>query len=164
MRNKILIAFFSHSGNTRKIALEIKEKVGGDILELRPSKPYPREYNKVVSQAKSEIKIDYTPELISFDNDIQMYDIVFIGAPNWWNTVVPPVKSFLRQHDLSGKIIIPYCTHGGGGVGQIFRTIENECKESIIKKGWSTYGDGSSKTGKLITEWINEIGGISHEI
>lgn len=157
MRDKILIAFFSHSGNTRKIALEIKEKVGGDILELRPSNPYPREYNKVVSQAKSEIKIDYTPELISFDNDIQMYDIVFIGSPNWWNTVAPPVKSFLRQHDLSGKIVIPFCTHGGGGQGSIFSDIAKECNNSTVKKGFVIYGNDGSKAEKMITDWLDDL-------
>jgi flavodoxin len=164
MKEKVLVVFYSHSGNTKKIAEAIQNKVGGDIFRIEPVQPYPKDYNNVVKQAKNEIKVDYAPELISYGDDIQMYDIVFIRSPNWWNTVAPPVKSFLRQQNLSGKKIIPFCTHGGGGVGEVFTTIQNECKESIIKKGWSTYGDGSSKTGKLITEWINEIGGVSHEI
>ncbi len=157
MKDKILIAYYSHSGNTSKIAEIIHRKVGGDILRIEPTNPYPRNYNRVVEQAKKEIKSGYAPEIQLQIGDMDSYDKIFIGSPNWWNTMAPPVKSFLLKNDLSGKIVIPFCTHGGGGNGSMFSDMAKECNDSTIKKGFAIYGDGGSKAEKMITDWLNEL-------
>lgn len=163
MKKNVLIVFFSHSGSTRKIAEEIEKSVGGDLLDLKVVKDYPREYKELVKQAKEEIKIDFTPELIPCFIDFSDYDIVFIGSPNWLNTVAPPVKSFLRNNNFTGKIIIPFCSHGGGGEGSVFSTIEMESKNVVMKSDLSIYGDGRGKLDKLIEKWIDKNGGIFNE-
>lgn len=158
MKDKSLIVYYSHSGNTSKIAEIIHKKVGGDILRIEPIKPYPKEYNRVVDQAKKEISSGYIPELKLHIDDIELYNKIFIGSPNWWNTIAPPVKSFLLQYDLSNKIVAPFCTHGGGGKGNVFSAIAKECNDSTIKKGFAIYGDGGSKVEKMITAWLDELG------
>lgn len=158
MKDKSLIVYYTHSGNTSKIAEIIHKKVGGDIFRIEPSKPYPKDYNSVVKQSKKEINAGYIPELELHIDDIDSYNKVFVGSPNWCNTIAPPVRSFLLQNDLSDKIIIPFCTHGGGGQGKVFSDIAKECNDSTLKKGFAIYGDGGSKAEKMITEWLNELG------
>lgn len=157
MKDKILIVYYSHSGNTSKIAEIIHKNVGGDILRIEPINPYPKNYTRVVEQAKKEINSDFIPELNLQIDDIESYNKIFIGSPNWWNTMAPPVKSFLLQYDLSSKIMIPFCTHGGGGKGRIFSDIIRECNESTVKDGFAIYGDGGSKADKMIIDWLNEL-------
>ncbi len=158
MKDKSLIVYYSHSGNTSKIAEIIHKKVDGDISRIEPINPYPRDYNRVVDQAKKEIKSGYIPDLQLHIDDINSYNKIFIGSPNWWNTIAPPVKSFLLQYDLSGKVVIPFCTHGGGGQGCIFSDIAKKCNNSTIKKGFAIYGNGGSKAEKMIANWLGELG------
>ena len=100
---KILIAYFSHSGNTREIADQIHKGMGGDIFEIQSVKPYPHDYDAVVQQARQELDSGYKPALKTKFENIRPYDLVFIGYPNWWGTVPAPVRTFLMEYDFSGK-------------------------------------------------------------
>lgn len=86
---------------------------------------------------------------------IDDYKIIFIGTPNWFKTIAPPVVSFLRQHDFTSKIVIPFCTHGGGGFGQIENDISKECPKSIILPGIAVNG---AVTPEEVTNWLETIG------
>ena len=100
---KILVAYFSRSGNTREIASQIHKNVGGDIFEVQAVKPYPSDYNALVKQARQELESGYKPALKTKIENIKSYDLVFIGYPIWWSTFPAPVKTFLSENDLSGK-------------------------------------------------------------
>jgi flavodoxin len=142
MAGHVLVAYFSRSGNTRKIANLIHQQVGGTLHKIQPEEPYPDSYNATVDQAKVEIQAGYKPALRSKLDDIESYDTVFAGSPNWWNTIAPPVATFLSQHDLSGKTIVPFCTHGGGGSGRVGRDIANLCPQSAVPSSFEIYGSG----------------------
>jgi len=114
----IMVAYFSHSGNTREIANLIHKSVGGDIFEVQAQKPYPKEYDAVVKQARHELDSGYKPALKTKIKNIKAYDLIFIGYPSWWSTFPAPVKTFLSEYDLSGKTILPFCTHEGSGLGR----------------------------------------------
>jgi flavodoxin len=118
MAGHVLVAYFSRSGNTRRIANLIQRQVGGTLYEIQPEEPYPDSYHAAVDQAKVEIQAGYKPALRSRLDDTESYDTVFVGSPNWWDTIAPPVATFLSENDLSGKTIVPFCTHGGGGLGR----------------------------------------------
>ena len=156
MEEKVLVVYYSHSGNTKKVAEVIHNKVGGDIFRIEPSESYPANYNKVAEQAKKEIAIGYMPELRSDIDDIASYNKIFVGSPNWWNTIAPPVRTVLLQHDFSNKIVLPFCTHGGGGKGNVFSDIAKESNGSRVKKGFAIYGNGGSNVEKKIADWLNE--------
>jgi flavodoxin len=115
---KVLVVYFSHSGNTREVANQIHEKVGGDILEIRPEEPYPRDYEAVKDRARQELKGNYRPKLKTKVANMEAYDVVFIGYPIWWGTMPMPIAAFLSEYDLSGKTIVPFCTHLGSGLGR----------------------------------------------
>lgn len=83
------------------------------------------------------------------------YDVVFLGSPNWWGTITPQVSSFLDTYDLSGKTVIPFITHGGGGVQKTIADMTRQCTGCrVVSDGWTGYG---SQTAGL-TDWLKEIG------
>ena len=116
---KPLIVYYSYSGITKRLAEDIALITDGDLRELKPQKTYSFSYNTAVKEARKEIEKGYCPPLIEGTEPIGNSGVIFIGSPNWLKTFAPPVLSFLRKVDLSGKTIIPFCTHGGGGFGRI---------------------------------------------
>lgn len=149
--NRVLIIYYSHSGNTRKIANEIHKVVGGDIVEVQPVKPYPDSYNAVVEQAKRELHSGYKPEIRAAVESLASYDTIFVGSPNWWHTIAPPVITFLSEADVSGKNIIPFVTHGGGGLGRSALDIAELCPSSKILKSLAVYGADVNAAQKWLT-------------
>ena len=138
-----LVIYYSYSGITRRLAEDIALITDGNLRELKPQKPYSFSYNTAVKEARAEIEKGYCPPLLKGAEPIEDTDVIFVGSPNWLKTFAPPVLSFLRSVDLSGKTIIPFCTHGGGGFGRMIEDYKRECKNSIIKDGIALRGDYS---------------------
>ncbi|GAK56317.1 hypothetical protein U27_03279 [Candidatus Vecturithrix granuli] len=158
MAEHILIAYFSHSGNTQKIANLIHREVGGTLHEIQPETPYPNSYNAVVDQAKKEIQAGYKPALQSTLDHVESYDTIFIGSPNWCSTIAPPVATFLSKYDLSDKTIVPFCTHGGGGLGRVEKDIAKLCPQSTILSSFEIYGSGTGSAQAKVSAWLRKIG------
>jgi flavodoxin len=133
--NNILVAYFSHTGNTRVIANQIHENVGGDIFEIVTVDPYPDDYNACVDKAKQEQDDNSRPELATKVENMDSYDVVFVGYPNWWGTMPMAVFTFLEEYDFSGKTIVPFCTHEGSGLGRSVEDIKELCPQSTILEG-----------------------------
>ncbi len=131
---KILVVYFSYSGNTREIANQIHESVGGDIFEIQTVDPYPSNYDAVVKQAKQEKEWGYKPALKTKIENIESYDVIFIGSPIWWGTIPQPVVTFLSEYNLSGKTIVPFCTHAGSGQAQSLRISQNFARNQLFSK------------------------------
>ena len=161
---KILIAYYSHSANTKKladiIAKIIKEESQNtqiDFFYTEPEKAYSPNYSTVLNEAKRDINSGHKPKLKNIIKSIDDYDIVFAGTPNWWNTMAPPLNTFLNSFDFSNKIIMPFCTHGGGGSGSIKRDIEKETKSKQVAKILSVYGSSVMSSESEIRKWIKDI-------
>lgn len=154
---KILVAYFSHSGNTREIADQIHKVVGGDIFEIRSVSPYPNDYDTVVKQARRELDSGYRPELKTKLEGIESYDLIFMGYPNWWGTFPAPVKTFLSEYDLSGKTIVPFCTHGGSGLGRSVSDIAKLCPKSTLLEGIAIWGRDVKTAQDEVSEWLRKI-------
>lgn len=156
-KSKILIVYFSHSGNTRSIAKQIHSRVGGDVLELQTINPYPTDYNTVVRQAKEELASGYKPPLKNKISNIADYDIIFIGTPVWWGTIAPPIATFLSEYDLAGKTIIPFCTHAGSRQGRCFTDIAMVCQNSKIMDGIAISGNAVENAQQELEAWLQKI-------
>lgn len=104
---------------------------------------------------RNEISRGFCPKLIFGNESIDDYQTIFIGTPNWFKTCAPPVMSFLKKHNFTGKTVIPFCTHGGGGFGQIENDIAKECSKSIILPGIAINGTVASEA---VTNWLKTIG------
>ena len=147
-----LVVYYSYSGITRRLAEDIALITDGELRELKLQKPYSFSYNTAVKEVREEIEKGYCPPLTEGAEAIENAEVIFIGSPNWLKTFAPPVLSFLRTVDLSGKTIIPFCTHGGGGLGRMIEDYKKECGNSTIKDGIALKGDYSFDQLKL---WLD---------
>lgn len=150
-----LIVYYSLFETTKNLALEIAKQTGGTIRELIPDKKYSFDYNTACKEARNEISRGFCPKLLSGKESIDDYKTIFIGSPNWFKTFAPPVMSFLRQHNFSGKTVIPFCTHGGGGFSRIEDDIAKECSESIILPGIAVNGIVDPEQ---VASWLDSLG------
>ncbi len=155
---KILIAFFSHSGNTETAANKIKEFTGGDLFKIRTAEPYPADYNEVVDKARKEQNARYRPELTAKVDNMDSYDAVFIGYPNWWATMPMGVYSFLEEYDFAGKTIIPFCTHEGSGLGRSVGDIKKLCPNSEVLEGLAIRGSSVNAARNGVSAWLRKLG------
>lgn len=149
---KLLIAYYSYSGITKRLAEDIALVTDGELRELKPQKPYSFSHNTAVKEARYEIENKHCPPLIEGAEPVGEAEVIFIGSPNWLKSFSPPVLTFLKTVDLSGKILIPFCTHGGGGFGRMMEDYKNECNNSIIKEGLALKGDYSFDE---LQNWLN---------
>lgn len=161
MVGRILIVYYSWSGNTRRVAKAIHEIVGGDIVELEPEEPYPESYNATLERAKREIRSEYRPPLKTKIDGIEVYNVIFVGSPNWWGTIAPPVASFLSQYNLSGKTIAPFFTHGGGGLQRMLDDLKKLCPFSKILPAFTVYGSGGGNLKDRLYRWLKDTGILS---
>jgi flavodoxin len=154
---KILVAFFSHSGNTREIARQIQEATGADAFEIAPVDPYPTDYDAVVDQAKKELNANHRPALKSTGPDLPTYDVIFVGSPNWWSTVAPPVLTFLAAHDLSGKTLVPFITHEGSRQGKSVQDVKRLSPGATVLAGQSFWGSNVKKARDDVRRWLRDL-------
>lgn len=111
---KVLIVYYTWSnGNTEKIAGELQRETRADLEKISMVHPYMGSYEEVVAQGKREVESGFLPEIQPLAHDLSQYEVVAVGTPTWWYTMAPAVKSFFRDHDLSGKEVIFFQTHGG---------------------------------------------------
>ncbi len=157
-KTKILIAYFSWSGNTRGIAKEIQRQTGADIFEISPQKPYSSDYNTVLMEAQEDQHRQARPELNAHVENMEEYGIILLGYPNWWASIPMPVASFLEEYELSGKVIIPFCSHGGGRFGQSLTAIAKLAPDCDIKEGLSVHYSGGSSMPEDVTKWLKSNG------
>ncbi len=152
---KILVVYFSRSNNTRTIAEYIQKNAGGEMFEIVPVKPYPKDYYETTEQAKKEINAGFKPELKTKVKDITKYDIIFVGSPNWWATIAPPVSTFLSSYDLSGKTIIPFMTHEGSGLS--VEAIKKLAPESTVLDGLAIRGSRAKRSEQDVIQWLEKM-------
>lgn len=162
MEDKKLVVFYSYTGHTRYIANIIKEKLNCDILEIKPIKPYSTDYNTVVDQYQNNESAKETPIIEKINIDLNEYSKIIVGTPVWWYTITPPIRTFLKENDLSGKTIIPFATNAGW-LGRTFKEIEDLCPNSNIGKEMNIvftedYNKNDLVTGfEEIEKWISLI-------
>lgn len=154
---KVLVAYYSWGGNTRFAAERIQKLTGGTLFEIKPVKAYPVDYGACVEQAKRECRDEFEPELATKVDDFSKYDVIFVGTPNWWSTMAPPVRSFLSSYDFSGKTVIPFVTHGGGGMARFERDMRKVCPKAVFGKGGAFSGGSIRNAADALSKWVNEV-------
>jgi flavodoxin len=145
----ILIVYLSRTNNTKTIAEFIQQRIGGTILAVELETPYPADYEATVQQVARENDTGYLPPLMTRIDRIEQYDVVFLGFPTWAMQLPPPMKSFLRQHNLAEKTVIPFNTNAGYGPGSTFQTVRDLCARCTVLEGFSTRG-GVERDGQYL--------------
>jgi flavodoxin len=164
-RGKTLIVYFSWGGNTRGIARQIQQQIGGDgsspaaeLFEIELVRPYSTNYNTCLNEAQRDQRQQARPEIKNRVANIAQYDVILLGYPNWWASIPMPIASFLEQYDLSGKTIIPFCSHGGGRFGQSLSAIAKLAPRARMGEGLSVSYSGGSSLPNDITTWLRKNG------
>lgn len=156
--SKILVLYFSMSGNTEKVANIIHDNVGGDIIKLETVEEYPSDYDELVDYAQEEQQENARPELSTKIDDIEAYDIIFLGYPNWWGDMPMPIYTFLEEYDLRKKTIAPFITHGGSGLSNTPENIQGEEPEATVTEGLAIYGSDARDSESDVTNWLTSLG------
>lgn len=155
---KILVVYFSYSGNTKQVAENIQKKLNADIFEIKTVKQYSSDYDTVVDEAQNEQNDNARPELSTTLDHIEQYDTVIIGYPIWWGDMPMAVYTFLDNYDLSGKTIAPFCTNGGSGLSGTDKNIQNEEKEATVLEGLAISDSSIDSSDSEIESWLQECG------
>jgi flavodoxin len=156
-KGKAIVAYYTRTGNTRVIARQIRRAVGADLFEIQTAEPYPEDYEETVAQAQRERDARFRPTLAATVPNLSSYNIVFLGFPIWGMTAPPVIRSFLFQHDLSGKTLVPFITHGGYGVGESLRVVAEHALQAQLLDGFSIEADQERETLWQVTSWLSRV-------
>lgn len=153
-----LVVYFSNSGNTEILANFIHNYIGGDIVALEPTVAYPEDYNDLLDVAQEEQQSDARPEFNDLNIDIDDYDTIFIGYPNWWGDMPMIIYTFFDTYDLSGKTIAPFNTSGGSGLSRTVGTIRELEPDATVTDGFTVLSDNVDNAMSDVEEWIDSLG------
>ena len=153
-----IVADGENYGTTEYVARMIQENVGGDIHLIQTQEPYPTDFDELRDLNHSEMAEDYLPALVESDLDVSGYDTVFIGYPVWATAVPQAVLSFLNEYDLSGKTVVPFCTHDGYGAGSSYNTIREASHATELLDGLAIEAKDVPSAGDMVASWLAQIG------
>lgn len=145
-------------GSTQYVASVIKESTGGDIFEIKTKRTYPGTHEALIEAAREEADAKARPELVSHIKNLQDYDIVFVGFPNWWYDMPMPLYSFFDEYDFSGKTIIPFCTHGGSRFSDAVKTIRSMEQNATVLDGYAIAREDVPESKDDVLKWLGRIG------
>ena len=168
---KCLIAYFSRKdqnyvsgrlvdlkvGNTAVVANMIQKITGGVLFHIESVTAYPKEYTEATEVAKNELRAKARPKLTRQVENMGAYDVIFLGYPNWWGTMPMPVYTFLESYDFCGKIIVPFCTHEGSGMGHSEQDIAKACPKAAVLKGIAILGTSARSADSNVSSWIDQL-------
>ncbi|WP_164084084.1 flavodoxin [Stenotrophomonas maltophilia] len=149
-----VVACFSRSGNTRVVAGLIHRSMPSDLFQVEPAIDYPADYLETVAKARQERDDGVEPALRTRIADIDCYDTVYLGFPIWGETAPPIIRSLLSQHDMSGKTIVPFITHGGYGVGSSLRVLAHRAPNARILEAFVMQADQERRTMESVNAWL----------
>ena len=166
---KTLIAYFSKKGenyvngsivnllvgNTEVAAKMAQVVVGEDLFEIKTVKKYPADYTETTNVAQVEKNQNARPELATHVENMDEYDTIILGYPNWWGTMPMAVFAFLEEYDFTGKTILPYCTHEGSGLGGSEQDIKRVCSTANVEKGLAIHGSSVKSASGQIKSWLS---------
>ena len=163
---KVLVIYYSLTGNTKSIAEMIREKTGGDVFEIETVRNYPADYSGIIEEAKMELETGELPALKKGPPDMSSYDLILVGSPVWWYTVSTPVMRFLTQADFAGRKVSAFCTHEGG-VGKFFPHFKEQAKNAVVLEGLDLYKPRQAEEGevhKALDLWLGKLRGEKNSV
>ena len=156
--SRVLVAYFSWSGNTEAMANLIAEQTGGTLFEIAPATPYTDDYDALLDVAQQEQAEDARPELAASVENWDSCDVIFVGYPDWWSDAPMVIYSFLESYDWTGKTLVPFCTSGGSGFGRSLDRLSDSAPGATILEGLHVSGSSAAGSGDQVAEWIVGLG------
>lgn len=146
-------------GNVQALAGWVQQETGGDLFSIRVTEPYPSDWDECLARANDERGEDARPELEENVADLDRYDTVFLGYPNWWYGVPMALLSFLEENDLSGKTVYLFCSHGSGGLANSVEMISEAVPDAVISESiFDCYEEDTASSQSDIQNWVRSLG------
>ena len=163
-----LIAFYSRAGenyfggayrriavgNTEKAAEMLADLTGGELYKIQQAQPYSEDYQTCIAEAKADRQRKARPEVRDLPEDLDVYDEIYLGYPNYWGTMPMAVYTFLEHYDLTGKTIHPFCTHEGSGLSGTVGEIQKAAPGARVKSGIALRGSDVDGAKNALAQWI----------
>lgn len=146
------------TGNTGLVAHQIAETIGADVFSIQTVQSYPANYDDAVTQGQMEKEQNVRPELSTHIENLDAYDTVFIGFPNWWSDMPMAMYSFFEEYDFRGKTIVPFSTSGGSGLSNTLQTIQELEPNAQILEGLTINRSNLDKAQENIQPWLTSLG------
>ena len=165
-----LIAFYSRAGenyfggtyrritvgNTEKAANMLSEITGGRLFKIEQAQPYSDDYKTCIAEAKRDLQRNARPDVLNLPDNLNEYDEIYLGYPNYWGTMPMAVYTFLEKYDFTGKTIRPFCTHEGSGLSGTAKDVQNAAKGAKVAKGLAICGSDVDGARAVLTKWVKE--------
>ena len=146
------------TGNTGVVADMIAQATGADLFSIRTVEQYPDTYDATIDQGQQEQSEGARPELATHLENLDSYDTIFLGFPNWWGDMPMAVYTFLDEVDLSGKTVIPFVTSGGSGFSNTISTIQQMEPQATVQEGLSIGASSATGAQQQVESWLSELG------
>lgn len=159
----VLVLYYSQTQNTKKVAEEFASKLGADIEEIVAVNPYDGDFAQTIERCLKEREEGVIPEIKPLKSKISEYDVIFIGYPVWFGTYAPPVITFLKDTDLSGKKLVPFCTFGSGGLESSMQDMAKAQPNAVIMPGYGVRAARLDAAPSEIDQFLKENGFIKGE-
>lgn len=156
--SKSLVVYFSWSGNTENVAKSVQSQTDSDIFEIVPVTPYSDDYDTVVDLAQEEQRNNARPAISGSIENIEQYDVIYVGFPNWWGDMPMILYTFFETYDLSGKTVALFCTSGGSGLSNTVNEVKSLEPNAMVTTGLHIGSSSSSNPDNAVSEWLNDIG------
>lgn len=159
---KRLVVYYSYGGHTKMIVDMVTAKKECDVLKIEPMVAYSEDYDYLVNEYQDNANTDRNDPIKKISIDLKQYDEIILGSPVWWYSIVPVVRTFLKEYDLSNKVIIPFATNAGW-LGKTFKEIKKLCPNSTIKDEMNIVFTEDHLENKLVTsqkeidKWIERL-------
>ena len=166
-----LIAFYSRAGenyfggahrriavgNTEKVAEMLAELTGGELYKIEQARPYSDDYDTCTTKAKADLRNNARPEVRSLPDNLDAYDEIYLGYPNYWGTMPMAVYTFLEHYDLTGKTIHPFCTHEGSGLSHTVQDIQKAAPGAAVTGGLAIHGSAVGTAKTALENWMRGV-------
>ena len=153
--NGALVVVFSWSGNTLAVADCVAESLQAGLFRIEPATPYTTDYDAMLKIAQDEQAANTLPAIAANVQGWDGYSTIYLGFPTWWGHLPQIVKSFLAEHDCSGKVVYPFNTHGGSGFASCLSDLSAACPGADIREGLSLLGDEAQTSTAQINAWVS---------
>ena len=167
-----LIAFYSRAGenyfggsyrrisigNTEKTARMLADLTGGELYRIEQAQPYSDDYQTCIAEAKADLQKIARPKILNLPDNLDDFDEIYLGYPNYWGTMPMAVYTFLDHYDFIGKTIHPFCTHEGSGLSHTVQDIQKAAPGAIVTKGLAIHGSHVDSSKAAISKWVQEVG------
>ncbi len=144
-------------GNTEKAAEMLAELTGGELYKIEQVQPYSENYQTCIAEAKADLQKKARPQVLNMPENLDAYDEIYLGYPNYWGTMPMAVYTFLEHYDFTGKTIHPFCTHEGSGLSHTVQDVQKAAPGAAVTKGLAIHGSGVDSAKSTLAAWVQEV-------